>query len=169
MSGLLFLTSDDFVVTKGNNGNLLCNNIPGYSLILFYSTQCKHCTNLIPIFKNLPGTINGCQFGMINVSTNKNCVLMSNNTISPITYVPNIILYINKRPYMVYKGPHKSDEIRRFIMEVANKIQNKQRFTQNVNIESDSKSSIPAYSLGHPLLGNDEVCYLVMDKAYDKK
>ena len=77
MSGLLFLTSQDFQIQKGVKGPILCTNIQGFSLILFYSTQCTHCQTLIPIFKILHGAIGGCQFGMINVSHNKQCVLMS--------------------------------------------------------------------------------------------
>jgi thioredoxin-like negative regulator of GroEL len=128
MSGLLFLTSDDFLVEKSNKGDILCTNIPGFSLILFYSTQCVHCQSLIPIFKKLPGTIGGCQFGMINVTSNKECVRMSKDTIAPITYVPYIVLYIQGKPFMRYGGPHDGSEIKRFVLEVSNKVQNKQKF-----------------------------------------
>ena len=92
MSGLLFLSTEDFHLVKGTKGAIMTTNIPGFSLILFYSTQCEHCQSLIPIFKQLPGTVGGCQFGMINVSHNKQCVLMSRETIAPIRVVPYIIL-----------------------------------------------------------------------------
>ena len=72
------------------------NNIDNFSLILFYSTHCQHCQNIIPIMKQLPGTVTGCQFGMINVSKNKKTIRMSKNTITPLTYVPYIILYYNR-------------------------------------------------------------------------
>ena len=165
MSGLLFLTSEDFGVTSGNKGDILCHGIPGFSLILFYSTQCVHCQTLIPIFKKLPGSIGGCQFGMINVSTNKKCIRLSKDTITPITYVPYIILYIQGKPFMKYNGPHDSNEIRRFIIEVSNKVQNKQKFTDK-EVKDDGKG-IPQYTIGHPLCGpNDKVCYLPMEDAY---
>jgi len=167
MSGLLFLCSDDFTVAKGTKGNILCHSIPGFSLILFYSTQCVHCQNLIPIFKKLPGTIGGCQFGMINVSSNRTCVRMSQNTISPITYVPYIVLYIEGRPFMRYQGPHDSGEIRRFVFEVAQKVQNKQKFSAD-KVQEDPRGGIPAYTIGHPLYGDDKVCYLDFDEAYGK-
>lgn len=168
MSGLLFLTSDDFIINKGIKGDILCTNIPGFSLILFYSTQCVHCQNLIPIFKKLPGTIGGCQFGMINVSTNKQCVRMSKDTIAPISYVPYIILSINGKPFMRYGGPHDAVEIKRFVLEVANKVQSKQKFiSENVKEPEKGKPSIPEYTIGHPLCGDDDkVCYLKMDEAY---
>ena len=168
MSGLLFLSSDDFTINKGSKGNILCHDITGFSLILFYSTQCVYCQTLIPIFKTLPGTIGGCQFGMINVSTNKKCVQMSKDTIAPISYVPYIALYIHGKPFMRYNGPHDGNEIRRFILEVANKVQSKQKFsTENVK---ENNKGIPEYSIGRPLYGeNDKVCYLPFDDAYSDK
>jgi hypothetical protein len=168
MSGLLFLTSDDFFINKGNKGDILCTNIPGFSLILFYSTVCVHCQTLIPIFKKLPGTIGGCQFGMINVSTNKQCIRMSKDTVAPISYVPYIVLYIAGKPFMRYGGPHDGSEIKRFVLEVANKMQSKQKFTsENVKEPGPGKSGIPEYTIGHPLCGEDNKrCYLKMDEAY---
>ena len=70
MSGLLFLNFSDYFA-KCSKGNIMCTSIPGFSLIL-YSTQCQYCKSFIPLFKKLPGTLGGCQFGMINVSHNKN-------------------------------------------------------------------------------------------------
>jgi thiol-disulfide isomerase/thioredoxin len=161
MSGLLFLSSEDFTITKGTKGNILCQSIPGFSLILFYSTQCTHCQTLIPIFKKIPGSIGGCQFGMINVSSNKACIRMSKNTIAPITYVPYIILYINGRPFMRYQGPHDAEKIKQFVFEVAQKVRNKQKFSDDKNVKEDPRGGIPAYSLGTPLCGQDDkVCYI---------
>jgi thioredoxin-like negative regulator of GroEL len=168
MSGLLFLSSEDFKIIKGTKGNIMCTSLPGISLILFYSTQCSHCQSLIPIFKTLPGTVSGCQFGMINVSHNKNCVIMSRDTIAPIKVVPYIILYCHGKPYMRYQGPQDVKEIARFILEVSKNIQNKQPIGKdNKNIKT-SKNSIPAYTVGKPLYGPDNECYLEFDNAYTK-
>ena len=168
MSGLLFLGNEDFFVSKGSKGPILCNSIDGFSLILFYSIKCQHCQILIPIFKNLPGTIGGCQFGMMNVSANKQCIKMSKETIAPITYVPYLVLYIGGKPFMRYHGPHDINEIRRFIIEVSQKVNNKQKFA----IESSSsttkeiKQNIPGYAIGHPLVGEDNITYLNFEDAY---
>lgn len=169
MSGLLFLTSQDFQIQKGVKGPILCTNIHGFSLILFYSTQCVHCQTLIPIFKKLHGAIGGCQFGMINVSHNKQCVLMSRETVSPITVVPYIILYVNGKPWMRYFGPHDPKEIARFIVEVSQKIQKKETFSKDdERIKQNPRDAIPAYTIGHPLHGQDDnVCYLEFDTAYN--
>jgi thiol-disulfide isomerase/thioredoxin len=167
MSGLLFLTSEDFNIQRGTKGDILCNGIQGFSLILFYSTYCTHCQSLIPIFKSLPGTINGCQFGIINVSQHRACIQMSKNTIAPITYVPYIVLYINGKPFMVYKGPYDANEIKRFILEVVNNLQKKQQFSRE-RIKENPQTKIPEYSIGNPLCGTS-VCYLEFEKAYKDK
>lgn len=173
MNGLMFLSSEDFSIEKGTRGNILCHSIYGYSLILFYSNSCTHCANLIPIFKQLPGTINGCQFGMINIGINRTCLEMSKNTIAPITYVPYIVLYVDGRPFMAYKGPYDINEIKRFIIEVANNLQRKRQF--NIHTEQKQKSvqqkhKIPGFTIGIPVYGdgNDDVCYLQYNAAYNK-
>lgn len=165
MSALLFLTSDDFSLTKGTKGNILCHSIPGFSLILFYSTKCQHCQTLIPLFKKLPGNVGGCQFGMINVSTNRSYVETSKQTINPLEFVPYIVLYINGKPFMRYQGPHDAGEIKRFILEVSEKLKTKQKFSSNV--VKETKRGIPEYTIGSPLYGHEErVCYLDFGNAY---
>jgi len=171
MSGLLFLTAEDFQLFRGTKGSVMGTSIPGFSLILFYSTQCEHCQTLIPIFKRLPGTVGGCQFGMINVSHNKSCVMMSRRTIAPIQVVPYIILYVNGKPYMRYKGPQDAKEIARFIVEVSQRAQQSAKRSQKTEskIKKDPKGGIPAYTIGKPLCGpDDDVCYLEFDSAYGK-
>lgn len=166
MSGLLFLTSEDFQIQRGTKGPIMCTNIQGFSLILFYSTQCEHCQSLIPIFKRLPGSVGGCQFGMINVSHNKQCVMLSRQTIAPIKVVPYIVLYINGKPYMRYNGPYDPREIGRFIVEVSQKVQKNDNFKDD-RVKEDPRGGIPAYTIGHPLCGpDDKVCYLDFDDAY---
>lgn len=167
MSGLLFLSADDFVLQKGTKGTILCTAIPGFSLILFYSTQCPHCQKLIPVFKKLPGSIGGCQFGMINVSTNKNVIKLSKDTIAPVTYVPYLVLYVNGRPFMKYNGPLAEAELKRFVIEVAQKIETKQKFSSE-NVKEDVRGRIPAYTIGIPKCDDDEECYFPFNEAYTK-
>ncbi len=178
MSGLLFLTQEDFYNTYDKNkAYVMAHRIPGVSLILFYSTQCVHCKTLIPIFKSLPGSVSGCQFGMVNIANNKNCVHMSKNTISPINYVPYIILYIGGKPLMRYSGPYELSPIQKFVVEVTNKLHVKQEFIRSNKTKGGGTTTpsggsitnhpgeIPAYTIGKPLWGS-RVCYLEMDDAY---
>ena len=167
MSALIFLTADDFNIQNGQKGDILCHNIKGYSVVLFYSTQCVHCHTLIPVYKQLPGTIANCQFAMINVSTQKNVVMMSRNTIAPITYVPYIIFYVNGKPFMKYNGPQDSTEIKRFIMDVSKNLQSKQKFYEETTEKHIRDKKIPEYTIGVPKeVCEDGVCYLEFDDAY---
>lgn len=166
-SGLHFLTSEDFFISRGTKGDILCTHLPGFSLVLFYSTNCEWCKVIVPIFKQLPGTIGHCQFGMINVQNNKQCVMMSRETIAPIKEVPYIILYVAGKPYMRYKGPYEKSQISAFILEVSQKVQKQEKFTKADTHVVKTKNSIPQYTIGHPLCGDDDnVCYLDFDEAY---
>lgn len=169
MSALLFLTSDDFSIQKGTKGPIMCHSIPDFSLILFYSTRCEHCNTLVPIFKQLPRYIDGCQFGMVNVGTNKKCVMMSRETIAPITVVPYIILYYNSRPHMRYQGPYDIREIAKFVVEVTKAVRGKQQFMSQTAVIQKKNNSIPEYTIGHPLCGDDGVCYLDFNDAYGEE
>jgi hypothetical protein len=171
MSGLLYLTNEDFFLQKNdNNSIMLSHGIPGFCLVLFYSTKCEFCPALVSTFKKLPGTVNGCQFGILNVSTSRTCVEMSQKSISPIKYVPFIVLYIDGNPYMIYKGSNDGKSLISFILDVAGKVRNKQQFSKDT-VKKDSESDIPAYCIGHPVSGFDNRCYLDFLTAYkaDKK
>lgn len=174
MSTLLFLSDREFLVTNHPQGTILCNRIRGLSLILFYSNQCKYCPSFVNVFKRLPGSIAGCEFGVVNISVgnNRQIVEMAKSTISPIKYVPLVILYVNGRPTMKYDGPDNDNEIRRFIVEVSNKLNTKQQFTAPQNnpqfTVKQKENRIPAYCVGKPIKGGkkDKVCYLEWNNAY---
>ena len=69
---------------------------------------------------------------------------------------------------MRYQGPHDIEQIRRFIIEVAQKIQNKQKFT-NENVKEDPRGRIPDFTIGHPVYGDDERTYLEFSEAYQNE
>jgi len=171
MSGLLFLQTGDFTIQKGTKGDILCNSVRGLSLILFYSTQCCHCRELIPIFKKLPLQLGGCQFGMINVSVERQLIEMSKETISSIKYVPLIILYVAGKPFIRYDGPHDENEIRRFVLEVSSKIQAKEKFSNRENkqkVQGGKRTATdnPPYASGQPLWGDSDEFYMEFAEAY---
>ena len=163
---LLFLNSNDFYNAEGTKGSLLCVKIPQISLVFFYSNQCNHCKNLMPIFKNIPNKFTGCQFGIINIIQNKEVLYMSQGTITPIKYVPYIVLYVNNRPYMKYNGKHNEESILQFIIDMTTKLNRKQVFVSNKpkNVSKYNinkiKNSIPEYSIGVPLYGDEDKTYL---------
>lgn len=183
MASLLFLTSEDFAITQGPKGPVLSCGIKGYTLILFYSEACGICREKsIPMFRRLPGTINGVQFGMAKVD-NK-LVELSRSTIKPFTYVPCMILFIDGKPFMEYKNDssYNPDNVRKFILDVYTNLQSRQQFSGQQ--QQGQQQGQPAgaqqgqngperkeYCLGIPLWGDAKsaVCYLDFTKAYDPK
>lgn len=161
---ILFLSTDDFYTTNGTKGKLLCNTISGFSLVLFFSNKCPHSREVLPVFNKLPGTIGGCQFGTINVSTNKDIIAKSSDTITAIKYVPYIILYVNGKPFMLYQGPNTIEHMQKFIVEVSKKINNRQEFSSS-EIKQKSRIQIPNYTIGIPKC-DDEILYYEFEEAY---
>lgn len=168
MSSLLFLSEKDFSVQQGKKGQVLCNNLPGISLVLFFSKKCPHCVSSFPVFEHLPQIIPGCRFALLNVSTYSNVARMSQKTIAPITYVPFIILYVNGRPFMKYNGEKTVKAIASFVNEVLSKIQSKKNFSSSTSVEHED--AIPEYSIGIPfnMVCEGEQCYLNFSEAYKK-
>ena len=145
MSGILFLGNDDFQIRQGDQGMLLTltYDSKGLTLVLFYSKECPYCDSLINKFKQLPNYVNGCQFAMVNVNRNMSVVERSKNTVAPITYVPDVIMYVNGMPYIRYDGPHDIQHIKEFIVSLYQKIQ------KTAFIESQGQGPTPPQEQGH--------------------
>ena len=184
MSALLFLTSDDFLLTKAPNGLVLSTQIRGFSLLLFYSDRCPNCRNMLPIFKKLPLYVSDCVFGLTNVDKNRKIIEMSNETIKPIDYVPFTVFFLNGRMLCVYKGPPDLDELKRFIFEYSQHIAKTQtisltttRVSNNNNrmMMKPTRGNIKEHSsgigtYGVPLYGeDDEKNFTYIYKVFDEK
>lgn len=118
MSGILFLTDQDFFIKEGQNGLILCTQVPGYSLVLFYSNLCPHCKTLDPIFRSLPKHISGCNFAMVNIKTYPKVHTASKKTLCEISYVPTLILYVDGIPFVRCKVEYTVEAIKAFIVKV---------------------------------------------------
>lgn len=171
----------------------------GLTLVMFYSKECQFCDNLINKFKQLPTIVNGCKFGMVCVNRNMEVVEKSKNTISPIEYVPDVILFVDGIPYIRYDGPHEIESIRNFIFTVYEKL-SKTRFSENqasqqappppppqapgVSHEDmrrmqqqqhsirHAANAIPEYTVGVPVQGqrkDAQRCYLEFKTAYPNR
>lgn len=168
MNGLIYLGKDDFSIEKGVRGNVLCNNIPGFSLVMFFSKKCQYCQILNPIFKRLPGSIAGCQFCIVNIDLNKQLVEMSKNTIVPLEYVPYIILYIDGVPYIGYHEEYTFEKLQRFVLEICQNIEKKQQMDRT-KVKENTTTGFMYW--GKPVIGdkNQMVCYLEFQGAYQPK
>jgi thioredoxin-like negative regulator of GroEL len=162
MVALLFLDNGDFEIKPTQEGDVLHTKLSGFSLILFYSTQCTHCKTLVPVFKQLPTAIGGCQFAMMNVSNNKETVLSSQKTITPIKYVPLVMLHIDGKPVSQHTGEHTIEAISDFVIEATNKFAETK---EDIQVSTPS-NDIPAYSIARPANKKGNKCYLNCTDAY---
>ena len=162
MSSLLFLDSDDFflknVKEDDNTTTYMCHEIKGYSLVLFYSTQCQYCQRLIPLFKTLPETIQGCHFGMINVTVNKQMLQLSHRSCTVIDRVPLMFLYLHGSPIFKYNGPYDVESIHRCIYEIS------EQYNSAQFVSGKQKRKVSEWSTGMAV--TDECTYLEFNDAY---
>jgi len=165
MASTLFLTTEDYHLVQTKSSRSLRTSIPGLSLVLIYSNQCKWCDDLKPIFRQLSGSIHGCQFGMLNADNNKSVVAMSHDTPNPIVSVPHILLYADGKPMLKYSGPYDLNTLQEFVIDSASKIEKRQAVATP---EQDARNEVPEYSIGVPLFGKPKVCYLDYSDAYSK-
>ena len=172
MNSLHFLSENDFSIQQGKKGRIMCTNLSGVSLVLFFSKQCVHCFDVFPVYAALPHKISGCQFSVLNISMYPGVASKAQSTIAPITHVPFIILYVNGRPFMKYNGKKTYEDISKFVNEVLSRIQqNKRNFSpqqsQQLNVEDND---IPDYASGIPfnMVCEGETCYLTFGEAYKK-
>lgn len=191
-SGIYFFNTDDFSVHENTKGKLLSlkGQQKGLHLILFYSKECQFCDKFLAQFKQLPNLILGCKFAMVNINQNKEIVQMSKETLAPISYVPDVLLYVNGLPYIRYDGPSEVANIKEFIVDIYQKLQKTSFLQEGVNgvateqepidemsyssggktAHSGGGSEIPEYTIGKPLSGRSSdvygKCYLNFDSAY---
>ena len=115
-SAIQFLNDSNFSV---DSSGTLRVSISGFSLILFYSTQCPHCKEMMEAVKRMPNIINGCSFGVINLDQNKGVIQKCAKSQLQLKYVPFLVFFASGVPYMVYNGPTDESEIKRFIVQVS--------------------------------------------------
>ena len=134
-SSIQFLNDSNFSV---DTSGILHVSIPGFSLVLFYSTQCPHCKDMMEAVKRMPTIINGCSFGVINLDQNKGVIQKCAKSQLKLKYVPYLVFFASGVPYMVYNGPTDENEIKRFIVQVSD--------AYVKEFESNSTPSAPAQS-----------------------
>lgn len=167
---LYFLSANDFNIQKTEKGPVLGINLPGHSIVLFYSDNCVHCHKYLPVFKKLPTMIANCNVCLVHVGKEKNVVNMAKNTIAPLKYVPFIVFYFNTVPIQEYTGEANEKLISNFIIDMATAMTKRQQSIQK-KPEEKGGDSLPPYSIGRPISGDkrSEVCYLSNQEAYKPK
>lgn len=147
IKGLFYLNETNFVLQPSPDGKGKLLTIAeekglsdlreGLTLVLFYSNNCTYCDSTLLEYKQLPKSLLGCNFSMINLNNNSKLISMTKETINPITFVPEIVLYYNSLPYVHYEGEHKVDDIKSFIMTISSKLEQSLSFVSKKEITSE--------------------------------
>lgn len=165
MNSIRHLADTDFELKAGKKGRVLCTNIKGISVVQFHHPSCQNCKTLFPIFNALSKQINNCLFCAVNIGTYRSIVDASTQTISPITAVPLIILYVNGRPFLKYDGNHDIQSIGNFIVNVIKKLK-ESNMGQNSQIEVDNVVETVNGVIPFNIVCDGELCYLTHKEIY---
>lgn len=176
MNTLIHLTAKDFSVQKNaKDEQILCNNIKGISLVVFYTggKTCKYCDELMPQFKKLPEIISSIKFAAINIDVsmyqNRELLSLSKTTITPITHVPDIILCVDGQPYIQYDDKFTLEKLIEFVQYTVKMVNAKKSFAPQYEPKK-VENEIPPYSIGIPYeCDKDGVCYFTYSEAYGKE
>ena len=155
---LLYLDKDDFKVVKSEGKVNLHTTVKNISMVLFYTNSCPYCKHILKIFKSMPRKITELQFGIVNLSRNKNVVEMSRTTSTPMNYVPYIVVYVRGKPIMIYNGNLNESGIKEFISTHIDLL--------NEKLVENQVKRHPC-TLGIPIYGDDDSrCFLPINEAY---
>lgn len=129
------LTNQHFGLS-GTHSKTMNVSVPGYLLVLFKSEACPNCIRFKDIFMNLANINYGPQvnFGVLDIQNYGQVTQMSKSTSNPITYIPTLIFYSERRPVAKYKGTFDLPSVRKFITDaigVAQQQEQKLRSQQN--------------------------------------
>ena len=131
---MLYLDSKHFQ-TNGNSVNIGVN---GFSVVLFYSNNCRHCHTMGDIFDKLDKGLNGVTIAKVLLDDNKDLINTLKQSGVELKYVPFVVFFAKGEPYMIYSGPNELKALTDFIVEVANTYNVE---TENTNHENNSMTS----------------------------
>src|SRR3990167_4955851 len=111
MNNLIYMTSRDFKLEQGQDNIMMTTQVGGLSLLFYYSQECKKCPGFLEEFRTVARRIPSCVFIVVNIDQDPNIINMTKKTNTPLDYVPYIIMYVDGKPFMEYKGPKISSEL----------------------------------------------------------
>jgi thioredoxin-like negative regulator of GroEL len=162
----MFLTPDDFFT----NNNELCVNVKGYSFVFFMTKTCRFCDDVKGPFNQLSQQIEGCKFAYMDVDQKQQQVVsMSYQTMSPISYVPLLVLFLNGRRVSQFfpDEENPSNNLKKMANFIVAACRHPSSSATPTTSAPKQQNNIPPYSIGIPgNLASKRVCYLGYENAY---
>lgn len=116
---IYIINSDNFTITN----KTLCVKHSGVMVILYYSMTCQYCHGAMEVLEKLAPSMPNVTFGIFNIGENLEIASASQETSTPIQYVPITILYVNGTPHVQFNGDEDVQTLRNTILSVINDIQ----------------------------------------------
>lgn len=108
------LTGGDFALS----GRTLMCNVPGIVFVLFTSSVCQLSKQTMPIFEQLSQKDNRLMWATVDAMRYRNISQLSKNSTTLIKATPMLILYVNGRPHVHYKGSRNAQNIKDFLNRI---------------------------------------------------
>lgn len=176
---LLYFLPKDFEVVQNERGNNeLQLKIEEPTLVLFYNETCSFCKVFLHDYRKLTRRAN-INIAMCNVNDVRGFTQvgrkivsiqsMSENTTTPIEFVPLFLFYNRRVPLIQYEGERTLSSIYKFTEDMLDEVRGSTTQRRHgTRMEKKNKEKGPdkpeSYTVGRPM--SDDVCYLTMDEAY---
>jgi thiol-disulfide isomerase/thioredoxin len=167
---IIFLGSQNFGIGQGTKGKLLFNDVPGISIVLFYSTNCEVCHTVIPIFRELPKYVDKCKFAVINVDKNKEVIAKSAETTMALKYVPQIIIFHNGKPFVKYTGEKKLEPMVSFFRDTISRVEQSFNFSKQSEKKKETNND-DSFGMPYNVVcdSDSDMCYLTDEELSNGK
>lgn len=135
---ILFLQTQDFRILSNKKGHNLCNQIHGFSIVMYKAENCELCRYMTEPFNQLSKKYGMWKFCMVDLMKNKNLIKMAEETLTQIKAVPLILIYYNGLPFLEYQGNIDPREFDKFLQELylSKHVKHLQQISQNSNDQS---------------------------------
>jgi hypothetical protein len=107
-------TSQDFQIINGQKKSL--NITQGGIYLIFYKIQgCQGCSAFEPIFLQLSTEDKRVNYGILDLTYNRDIIKVSRDTTTVIEKVPHLILYVQGSPRALFKGEKNLLSLKSFL------------------------------------------------------
>jgi hypothetical protein len=125
----VYKLSSQYFSLSGNSMNV---NVAGNLLVLFKMND-KDSLNLEPTFLKLPTRNNTIKYAVCDLTQSRDIIEKSRASTTPIQKPPTIILYLEGKPFALFKGSKDLPSLEKFIVNAMIAYQNQRTQQQQQN------------------------------------
>ncbi len=164
------LGNDHFYLEDGKKGKLLCTSQKDLLFVFFYKGDgsCKSCKEMMPEFQQLAKYVPEIKYAVVNVDEQKDVIRKSLKSISPIKYVPYLIVFAQNKPFLRYDGGKTLNDMVAFLKDLLARIPKSALNSIGSTVSSKFESEVPVFAGGGIPYNvvcdkNSGICYLTFE------